>query len=143
MRKPPTFEEMKAVLDRFPVDPGDVRAALARVPLSWTLAQDTEHGAYYRRGHVQVGFTVGRYEDNELWLHVSLCVRKGPTSFELPSWEDIKRVKTDFIGCDKWAYQVFPDEREYVNDNPCVLHLFARYDRSRALPDFTRGLGTL
>lgn len=143
MRQSITFEELKAVYDRYPVDPAEVRAALARVPPSWALIEGTEGGAYYRRGNIQVGFTVGKYQDGNLWLHVSLCGRRGADRFYLPDWEDIKRVKNDFIGRNEWAYQVFPDERQYVNDNPYVLHLFARYDRSAALPDFTRGLGTL
>lgn len=138
----PTYDELKAVFDRYPVDAADVRAALARVPPSWTLIEETEHGAYFLRGKMQVGFTVGKYDDGNLWLHTSATRRAG-RSFELPSWDDLKRVKNDFVGADKWAYQVFPDERQYVNDNPYVLHLFARYDRAAALPDFTRGLNTL
>jgi hypothetical protein len=56
----------------------------------------------------------------------------------------MKRVKNDFIGEDRWAYQVFPSSKEYVNTNPNVLHLFSLFeDGAPALPDFTWGLGSL
>jgi hypothetical protein len=55
----------------------------------------------------------------------------------------MKRVKHDFIGPDKWAYQVFPSESQYINQNPYVLHLFSLLENRPALPDFTRGLKML
>ena len=50
-------------------------------------------------------------------------------------------MKNDFIGSDRWAYQVFPDEKHYINQHPCVLHLFSLLENRPALPDFTMGLG--
>src|SRR5262245_15125362 len=139
----PSFEQLKAVHEKYPVDQADVRTMLARVPPSWALAAHSADGAYFRRGNLQAAITLGKYDDGELWLHISVCGRRGPDRFFLPDWEDLKRVKRDFIGRDVWAYQVLPGEREYVNQNPYVLHLFAKFDGRPALPDFTRGLGTL
>ena len=127
----------------------EVRAMLARVPPSWTMRRvgggelDTSAGQYFTRGSLQVIASLSRYDDGQLWQHVSVCGRTGPKRFHLPSWEDMKRVKRDFFGADRWTYQVFPPDGEYVNDHPCVLHLFARWDGTAALPDFTHGLGTL
>jgi hypothetical protein len=33
--------------------------------------------------------------------------------------------------------------KEYVNEHPCVLHLWALFDGAPALPDFTRGIGRI
>jgi hypothetical protein len=88
-------------------------------------------------------FSVCRYDDGEIWVHASVCGRKGRGEFYLPDFNEIKRVKHDFIGPDRWAYQVFPSEKEYVNVNPYVLHLYARMDGKPALPDFTWGTGQI
>ena len=135
------------------VDEGVVRAALSRVPPSWSTLQFNHAGGYFKRGGLQVGLTVQRYGGDEIWIHVSVCGRKGhsvgpqdpfhESSYYLPSFEELKRVKNDFIGEDRWAYQVFPSARDYVNHNPYVLHLYALMDGKPALPDFTMGLGTI
>ena len=123
------------------IEEGVVNAALARVAPAWTLVARAEDGAAFRRGTLQAILSVERH-DGHLWLHVSACGRTGERRFYLPSWEEMKRVKQDFLG-DVWAYGVLPPARDYVNDHPSVLHLFARMDGASALPDFTRGTGTL
>jgi len=142
MKGHPTLEELRDVHDRYPVDPAQVRAMLARVPPSWTLLERSQDGAAFRRSTIQVLISLELYDDHALWVHVSLCGRTGQAKFCLPSWEELKRVKQDFIG-DRWAYQVLPPASEYVNQHPYVLHLFARFEGEPALPDFTRGLGVL
>lgn len=140
-------EDVEAIMERDRADPEDVRAMLARVPPSWSMIQDgaqgnfIEDGGAFRRGSIQVLFTLSRESDGELWVHVSACGRTGASKFHLPTWEDMKRVKNDFIGEDAWAYQVFPSAKDYINQHPCVLHLFARLDGKPALPDFTKGTG--
>ena len=134
--------DREAILNQNPVDAADVRAAMSRIPSSWNLVMESEDGGAFRRGNVYVIFTVEKHEDRELWLHVSVSSSTGHTPC-LPSWEDLKRAKNDFIGIDKWAYQVLPEEKEYVNINPHVLHLYARFRGTRALPDFTYGSGSL
>jgi hypothetical protein len=143
MRGAPTVDELRAVRDRYPVDPALVRAMLTRIPASWTMVEDGWDGAMFRRGSIQVIISLDLHDDHELWIHVSACGRTGQNKFCLPSWEELKRVKHDFIGEDRWAYQVLPPPEDYVNQHAYVLHLFARFEGTRALPDFTRGLGTL
>ena len=137
-------EQLEAVDEKARLDDSVVRAALAGIPPSWRMIEHLPAGGAFVRGSIQVIFTVQRYEDGRTWLHASVCGRTAGGGFRLPDWEDFKRVKHDFIGSDRWAYQVFPDERNYVNHNASVLHLFALMDRDdKALPDFTWGLGTI
>ena len=135
-----------------PVDDSILRAALARVPPAYTVIAEDDGQAldmmrqglvFFRRGASQIGFSVEKHDDGELWLHVSVTQRVGKWAFALPSWEDLKRVKHDFIGEDRWAYQVLPANTHYVNKHPYVLHLYARYRGENALPDFTRGTGEI
>lgn len=69
--------------------------------------------------------------DGKWWLHVS-CAKQD----SLPTWEDLKEVKQVFIGSDKKAIQVIPNEKEYVNIHPYCLHLF--HCDEDGLPDFVR-----
>ena len=77
--------------------------------------------------------SVGIELDGRRWLHVS-CSRAS----RLPSWEDLRRVKDQFIGKDAVALQVLPRQSDYVNLHPYVLHLWCCLDGD-ATPDFTRG----
>jgi hypothetical protein len=150
-RLPP--EQLDALDEMTRVDESVVRAALARVPPSWSMIEVIPAGAYFKRGSLQVGYTVQKYEDRRVWIHASVCGRKGsslgpgdprhPSTYYLPSFEDVRRVKNDFIGEDRWAYQVFPSAKDYINQNPFVLHLYALMDGAPALPDFTMGIGAI
>ena len=141
MRPGLTVHDLKDLWQKSAADPAGVRAMLARIPPSWTMVSSTGDGAMFKRGGVQVICSLSREEDGELWVHVSACGREGGR-FSLPSWESLKRVKHDFFG-DGWAYQVFPPKEDYVNIHPYVLHLFGRFDGKPALPDFTRGTGSI
>ena len=139
-----TPEELDEIQARYPrADPGEVRAYLARVPASWALLHAEDDGAAFRRGSLQVIVSLAVYDDHRLWLHVSVSgVRSSGQRF-LPDWEDLKRVKHDFVGEERWAYQVLPPGKQYVNICPYALHLFALLDGTSALPDFCRGSGQL
>ena len=80
--------------------------------------------------------SVGKYEDGLEWLHVSVS-RKS----RIPSYEDITRVKRDFIGEDRKAITVLPEKKYHVNLHENCLHLF--YSEDNPLPEFSAGLGTI
>ncbi len=138
-----TPEQIEAVEKIARVDDNVVRAAMSRVPPAWKIIQHMPAGGAFVRGTLQVLYTVQRYDDGRIWVHASVCGRTGQSAWYLPSFEDLKRVKHDFIGEDRWAYQVFPSAKDYVNQHPYVLHLYALMDGSPALPDFTWGLNTI
>jgi len=145
--KPPTIDEVRAVWEKRRVDPDIIRAAVARVAPSWRMmdkpAEDEDACHWFVRGTIQVLMSVLREDDGNIWIHVSLCGRRNGGSYYLPTFEDVKRVKNDFIGEDRWAYQVFPSQKDYVNQNPYVLHLYALFENRPALPDFTHGIGSI
>jgi hypothetical protein len=139
-------EHIDAVEAKARVDEDLIRAVLSWVPPSWQMIQRLPSGGAFRRGNVQILFTVQKYEQSggwAPWLHVSACGRRGENSWFLPDWEDLKRVKNDFIGEQRWGYQVFPSAKDYVNIHPYVLHIYAPLDGKPALPDFTWGLGQI
>jgi hypothetical protein len=131
-------EEFDWVRERYAVEESVVRGVLARVPPFWSLVAKREDGAAFRRGSVRVIVSVSYELDRRIWIHVSASSLR-----MLPSWEEMKRVKHDFIGPDRWAYQVFPSEKDYINQNPYVLHLFALLEGEPVLPDFTKGTGSI
>jgi len=136
----PSQEQIDAVERVAFVEPEIVRGVMARVPPSWQLLKHLPAGAAFKRGGLQVLFTVQKYFDGKVWLHCSVCGRTGDASFYFPTWEDFKRVKNDFIGPDRWAYQVLPSQKDYVNEHPSALEIppvtrainAARADRLRS-----------
>jgi len=81
--------------------------------------------------------SVAMESDCQFWLHVS-CSRTN----QLPSYDDLKRVKAVFIGDDRKAIEVHPPRREHVNINPFVRHLWCCLT-DNPFPDFTKGGGTI
>ena len=136
-------EEILELGKKYECDPAIVRGVLAKVPPAWSMSIVNDDGAMFTRGNIQVIISVGYQTDGKIWIHVSCCGRRSERSYFLPSWEDMKRVKHDFIGADRWAYQIFPAEKDYINQNPYVLHLFSLLDGEPALPDFTKGTGSI
>lgn len=76
--------------------------------------------------------------EGQWWMHLSIA-----RPDRLPTWEEFRDAKEEFIGTDRVAYQVLPPKTEYVNIHPNCLHAFSPVDRAKALPDFTRGTGSL
>jgi len=132
------LRDFKELQEKYACDPSIVNGVIARVPPAWNLLIRNEDGAAFLRGNLKVIISVAYELDSKIWIHVSCSAHKGKIPC-LPTWEDMKRVKHDFIGPDRWAYQVFPSEKDYINQNPNVLHLFSLLEGEPALPDFTKG----
>lgn len=109
------------------------------MPDGWTLID--EHGNGGRWAHRGLGLiaimdTNDEHGDGRTWYHLSVSQAK-----RVPNWEELKAAKEAFLG-DRYAVQVFPPKRHWVNINPRVLHLWATDDGEWPLPEFGR-LGTL
>ena len=76
--------------------------------------------------------SVGIMQDDREWLHVSFS-RKS----KLPTYADLQLVKREFIGKDKKALMIFPEEINYVNINKNCLHLW--YSPDNPIPEFSVG----
>lgn len=76
--------------------------------------------------------SAGIMQDGREWLHVSFS-RKS----RLPTYADLQLVKREFIGRDKKAVMIFPDEKHYVNIHKNCLHLW--YSEENPLPEFSDG----
>lgn len=80
--------------------------------------------------------STGEYDDGKEWLHISVS-RKS----RLPTYEEITRIKRDFIGDDKKAISVLPEKKYHVNIHEYCLHLF--YSAENPLPEFSSGKGCI
>ena len=96
------------------------------------FAVEPKLGGYLcRSATLQVKATAANEEDGHRWLHVEAT----HGDHTLVSWDELTRVKQEFVGPDKWAYQVFPPTKNYVNRSE-VLHLWHRLDNAAVLPQF-------
>ena len=85
---------------------------------------------------LQIIATAAVMDDGREWLHVSVARRN-----RLPTYEEIARVKRDFIGDDKKAISVLPEKKYHVNIHENCLHLF--YSAENPLPEFSGGTGLI
>ena len=100
-------------------------APLQETPKGWTFVWitriDVGYCAVYQ--HKASSLTVLRsiddLGDGKLVLHVSVS-RKG----KQPTWEDLKRCKTLFMGPDVDAYHIIPRAGDHVNMNRHTMHLW-------------------
>ncbi len=110
------------------------------LPPAWIEDSRDQNGARYRSELLSlVAICSGSYEaDGRAWLHLSVSHRSRE-----PKWRELVECKELFLG-DREAYKVLPPKSRYINIHPHVLHLFALLDpTAAALPDFTRGTGSL
>lgn len=110
----------------------------AVLPWDWRIYQQTEDGVVYARSNgMRVIVTCDRHEPSGWWMHVSCSMPN-----RLPNWDEYRAVKELFVGRERFAYQVLPPAKEYVNIHPNVLHMFCPLAGPQ-LPDFTRGVKTI
>ena len=109
------------------------------LPTGWIQFKSGDTEAVYRStSGLLVLCSSSRESDGRHWLHVSFS-RKD----RIPDYEDLKEVKSIFIGDDRTAYQIFPSINKHINVHPHCLHLWALADGSALTPDFTRGNGVI
>lgn len=109
------------------------------MPFGWDLIDEFGDGARFvrKRDHVMVIIDSGtEHSDGKRWYHLSVS-----TPTKVPTFEQLKDAKEAFLG-DRYACQVFPPKRFYVNQNPNVLHLWSTEDEDWPLPEFGQ-YGTL
>lgn len=103
-------------------------------PDGWKVIRDiktlADDGTAYASGPLRVVFGFRRY-DGKSWAHLSVSCRD-----RLPTWDEMKRVKHDFLGPEIVALQVFAPESEWVNIHETCLHLWACMEDERPIPDF-------
>ena len=104
------------------------------LPANWSEVQSPTLGAraFLAKNGLRVIASIDRAEDGSHWYHVSLS-RKAI----LPSYDDMVKVKSLFIGDEREAIQVFPPRSQRVNDHPNCLHLWHRID-GPVMPDMRK-----
>lgn len=79
-------------------------------------------------------------EQRTRWLHVSVA----RIDDEVPTYEQMLKVRQTFLRPGDTAVQVYPSVHDQARVlRPNTLHLWARMDGSRPVPDFRMADGTL
>jgi hypothetical protein len=101
-------------------------------PRGWELTGKWGDGYALREpGGLRLLIDASCKSDGKLWLHVSVSRKKYP-----PSWDDLKRVKKEFIGDNHVAVIVFPEASDFVNIHPYCHHLWHCIE-AETVPNFT------
>jgi len=112
-----------------------------RIPSNWRAIDITSYSeemfAFVRSDSFKILLSIEwqNTDPETKWLHVSM-------SFEakLPTYQDMKIVKSVFIGEDRTAFQIFPPIDQHINMHENTLHLFSCLTKD-IFPDFRRDGG--
>jgi hypothetical protein len=110
--------------------------SLINPPGHWRRVSGIAHpftpGAQAAHGwqHALMSLTVFRsrstVESGDKWIHVSVS-----RPDRLPTWAELSKVKDEFIGPNREAYQVLAAAEDHVNLHSYCLHLWAPVDGHR------------
>ena len=70
--------------------------------------------------------SIAKMRDGSEWIHVSVAHKT-----MLPDWNDLVRIRDEFIGKDCECYQVFPKVADYINIHSNCLHIWCPVDEIR------------
>ena len=76
---------------------------------------------------MRVTVSLDTFEGGERFLHVAVS-RRG----RLPSWDDLKRVKTVFMGRDVDAFHIIPRADDHINMHEYTMHLWTPWEGNYA-----------
>ena len=93
-------------------------------------AEAAEYMGAWAFNGLQIIASAGEYDDGREWLHISVS-RKS----RILTYDEMTRIKRDFIGDDKKAVLVLPEKKNHVNIHENCLHLF--YSAANPLPEFS------
>lgn len=85
----------------------------------WKLmagGRSADDGATWKRGRLAVIESLAIERDDRCWHHVSLSRNDG----SIPSWDQLRLVKDDFVGTEQEAYVVLPPHNRYVEVKSAV-----------------------
>ena len=69
-------------------------------------------------------------KNGERWIHVSVALPR-----RLPSWEELTKIKNEFLGRDANAIQVLASDDTHVNIHYFCLHIWHPLQESSRLPN--------
>lgn len=91
------------------------------IPLGWIITSIRDNSASYRHLLSMLIVSESVHEsDGQRWLHITVS---HPAC--IPTWQEIKRVKSIWIGDDRVAYHVLPSASTYDDGS---FHLWTPLD---------------
>ena len=64
----------------------------------------------------------------EDWIHISVARRD-----RMPTWQELSKVRLEFLGEEIEAYHVIPRKEDYINIHAFCLHIWAPRDFTRRI----------
>lgn len=75
--------------------------------------------------------SIATMRNGDTWVHISVTHKN-----RLPSWEELARIKSEFIGGDKEALHMIPKKDDHVNLHQRCMHLWSpQVVKTPALPN--------
>lgn len=104
----------------------------SKIPQHWKqiVAPLPENQTVYEHKLIQlrVIISISDLKDGSKWFHISVS-----RPDRCPSWDELMKIKNEFLGEEREAYQVLPKKSDHVNICGYCLHFWARVDGKRVV----------
>ncbi|GAA1909171.1 hypothetical protein GCM10009737_07910 [Nocardioides lentus] len=114
------------------IDPLRLRAVMGRA--DWLVPHEFGPAGWrmlHRDQDASILVSEAHWNDGRLWRHASMT-----RPDEVPSYDDLCRLKRAVWGDEGEAYAVFATARNHINIHERALHLWGLADGSPVLPNF-------
>ena len=74
--------------------------------------------------------SLSKMENGEQWIHVSVALPK-----RLPSWDELSKIKNEFLGRGASAIQVLASDDTHVNIHYFCLHCWLPLQEKSSIPN--------
>lgn len=102
--------------------------------LQWPPGSGNEAGKIYTHklnpNSMKVIISKALMQNGDKWLHLSVS-----RTDRLPSWDEMKKIQSDFFGDDFEMVHMLPKKKDYVNIHSYCLHLWAPIGAISDLPN--------
>lgn len=93
-----------------------------------------KQGAFYIHRAGTLIICIASCGNDEIpWEHVS-CRVSSHRGDRIPTWEEMCFVKAQFWDDEECVVQFHPPKSEYINNHPCVLHLWRCTNAEQPMP---------
>lgn len=114
---------------------------MINIPSHWKKEPDFifppgsgNRAAWVYAHRIAVGFNVmiskSEMDDGSWWLHISVSKPN-----RLPTWDEMKKVKDEFLGEDTEAFHIIPKKKDFVNVHRFCLHMWSPLGTQTRLPN--------
>lgn len=101
-------------------------------PLEWPPGSGNKAAGVWEHKliNMRVLRSKSKMRDGTEWIHISVS-----RVDRLPTWQELSKVKEEFLGSDAEAYHIIPRASDFVNIHNYCMHIWSHVNNINRLPN--------